>query len=121
MLLADGQIELGSAIRDLSQSHILIADGQRATADVLRGLDALSAGQQRIDNDLQQLSKAFRAHTVAALKEHLITLCGGDRLTARQRYELEKTANPGKSDDWYFKQAISSLMVPPPPNVKHQV
>lgn len=121
MLLADSQKELGSAVRDLAQSHILIAGGQQATADVLRDLDALSAEQARLAADHQQLAKALRAHTAAALKERLITLCAGDRLTARQRYELEKTAHPGKSDDWYFKQAIASVMASQPPTIKHQV
>lgn len=102
ILLAKSQKELASAVIDLAQSHTLI--------------DTLSAEQKRLAADHQQLAKAFRAHTVAALKEQLTALCAGDRMTARQRYELEKTANPGKSDDWYFKQAISSLMVKLPPN-----
>lgn len=109
-LLAESQQKLGSAVSDLAISQSLLADGQITHSNVLQALEALSVEQQQINRDFQQLSKAFNQHNIAALKEQLIGLCSGNQVTARQRYELEKKANPGKSENWYFKQAIASLM-----------
>lgn len=108
--LSENQSELSQAIQHLSNSQIEITSAYQEIAPLLA---ALSHAQDKTTDELQQLSQAVRQQTVVRLRERLIALCSGDRSAAREQYELEKSAAPGKGDDWYFKQAISRLMSPP--------
>ncbi len=107
--LAESQSELSRAVGYLSDSQIGLTNAHQEVAPLLV---ALSHAQDETTDELQQLSQAVRQQTVARLRERLIALCRGDRSAARKQYELEKSAAPGKGDDWYFKQAIARLISP---------
>ena len=105
--------DLSNRINTLAESQSLLSQSQsdlaRAVEDVISIVNNLSADRDEIVGEVQQLSKAVRQQAITALKQQLLAQCGGDGSAARKQYELEKLADPGKCDEWYFKQAISSI------------
>lgn len=92
--------------RLLSQSQVELAG---AVSDVISLVNNLSADRDEMACEVQRLSKAVQQQAITSLKRQLIGLCAGDGKAARKRYELERDADPGKCDEWYFKQAIASI------------
>lgn len=114
--LADSQISLSESQALLSESQSQLSESQSllssAVQDVIVEVNSLSDSHNQSLAEVQRLSKAVHQQTIMTLKYQLILTCGGDRTVARERYELEKTANPGRDENWYFKQAIASATKP---------
>lgn len=109
--LAESQSLLAESQSLLSQSQVDLASAVEAIAPLV---DNLVAEREAMQAEVELLTKAVQQQAVTALKHQLISVCAGDRRAARRQYELERVADPGKSDEWYFKQAIRSLTSPPP-------
>lgn len=65
------------------------------------------------DKDLRRkcelLTKAQQQQAVTNLQALVFILVGGKREKAARLIDLEKIANPGKSEDWYLKKVILNL------------
>lgn len=103
--LADSQVSLSESQSLLSESQCELGSAVRV---VIAQVDSLSDAHTQSAAEVQRLSKAVQQQTLTTLKYQLILTCGGNRTDARKRYELEKTAKPGRDENWYFKQAIAS-------------
>ncbi|MBA2750238.1 MAG: hypothetical protein H0U45_16300 [Tatlockia sp.] len=104
--LSESQIGLADSQRDLSESQIFLAEDFKA----------LSKDFQDIVNDHKDLrkkyefiAKAQQQQAIANLQRQLCTLMGGNQVTANELIEIEKTANPGRVEDWYLKKVIFDL------------
>ena len=109
--LAESQSLLSESQSFLSQSQVDLASAVESMAPLV---DNLVAEREAMQAEIELLTKAVQQQAVTALKHQLISACAGDRRAARRQYELERAADPGKNDEWYFKQAIRSLTSSPP-------
>ena len=111
--------DLSERLNKLAESQSLLSQSQYELATVVKemipAVDNLVSEREELRAEIQRLSKAVRHQAVTGLKQQLILLCSGDSSAARKRFELERAADPGKEDEWYFKQAISSLTLRPKP------
>ena len=104
--LASSQIGLCESQKGLSESQISLANGFESLTN---DFQELIKEHENLRKKYEFINKAQQQQARANLRKQLLTLVGGSKETATQLIELEKTANPGRSRDWYLKKVILDL------------
>ena len=111
--LASSQLKVINALETLHDDQNNLSESQIGLANKFESLvndfQELVKEHEILRKKYEFINKAQQQQARTNLQKQLLILVGGKKATATQLIELEKTANPGRSGDWYLKKVILDL------------
>ncbi|PSB26931.1 hypothetical protein [Chlorogloea sp. CCALA 695] len=111
--LSESQTALSESQTALSESHLVLSESHLVLAEDFEALSKDCQDLVKEHKDLRKkyefIAKAQQQQAIANLQRQLFTLVGGNQITANGLIEIEKTANPGRSESWYLKKVTFDL------------
>lgn len=97
---------LAESQKALSESQIYLAEGFEELA---KEFQDLVKEHKYLSEKYQLVAKVQHQQTIANLQRQVFTFVSGNRETANQLIDIEKTASPGRSEIWYLKKVLFDL------------